>query len=405
MRGLLVLGTIGAVLAAAAWSGIASRLDAETALARVTDEAAVPTLATVVAQAGPREEEIVLPGNVQAEFETTIFARTSGYVKRWSADIGAKVKAGALLAEIDSPEVDQQLVQARAQLVQVQAALTQAQSNTELARVTNGRTTRLVGQGWSSEQQGDSDRLKYEASVAAVAVAKANVEAQQAQISRLEQLTGFERVTAPFDGVVTARQVDVGNLVNAGSGSGPELFRMADTRKLRIYVQVPQSYAALVKPGLGVDLRFPEYPGRTFPATLVRDANAIEPHSRTLLVELEANNANGELLPGGYTEVHFKLKTAGHTVRISANALLFRAEGPRIATADAEGRVSVHEVTIGRDLGTMVEVLTGIEPGDAVILNPPASIVSGARGRLQKDEKVDLRLSARECRAFGKDPH
>ncbi len=388
--GLIFLGGLTFALGAAAW-GIYSRLDAETALARATDEAALPTVATVLAQASPAEEEITLPGTVQAEYETAIYARTSGYVKRWYVDIGARVTAGDLLAEIDAPEVDQQLEQARAQLVQMQASVAQAQSNMELAQVTNTRTTRLVGQGWSSRQQGDQDRLTYAASVAALDVARANLEAQQAQVKRLEQLTGFERVIAPFDGVITARQVDKGNLINAGSSTGAELFRIADMKKLRIYVQVPQSYAAAIRPGLEADLRFPEHPGRTFTANFVRSASAIEPRARTLLVELQVDNAKGELLPGGYTDVHFKLPAAGGRVRISTNALLFRAEGLRIATADADGHVMLHEVTLGRDFGTTVEILTGIGPGDTVILNPPAAITTGGQVRLRKDDKLSGR--------------
>jgi RND family efflux transporter MFP subunit len=385
---LILLGGLVFALGSAAW-GILSRLDAETALARVTDEAALPTVATVVAQAGPAEEEVVLPGTVQAEYDTSIFARTSGYVKRWYVDIGARVRTGDLLAEIASPEVDQQLDQARALLIQDQASLAQSQANEELAKVTTGRSSELVRQGWTIQQQGDQDRLTYAGSIAAVAAASANMEAQQAEVSRLEQLTGFERVVAPFDGVITSRQVDIGNLINAGSGTGPELFRVADTSKLRIYVQVPQSYAASIKPGLDVDLRFPEYPGRTFPASLVRSADAIEPHARTLLVELEADNAKGELLPGSYTEVHFKLPIADRGVRVSANALLFRAEGPQIATAGPDGHVVLHAVRLGRDFGTAIEVLTGIAPGDAVVLNPPASIATGGQVRLHKDDKLE----------------
>jgi RND family efflux transporter MFP subunit len=301
------------------------------------------------------------------------------------------VRAGDLLAEIDSPEVDQQLAQARSQLVQLQAALAQSQASEELAKVTTGRSAVLVRQGWTTEQQGDQDRLTYAGSVAASAVARANIEAQQAQVRRLEQLTDFERVVSPFDGVITSRHVDIGNLINAGSGTGLELFRVADTSKLRIYVQVPQSYAASIKPGLDVDLRFPEYPGRTFPASLVRSANAIEPHARTLLVELEADNAKGELLPGGYTDVQFKLPIADRGVRVSANALLFRAEGPQIAIAGPDGHVVLHEVTLGRDFGTAIEVLTGIAPGDAVVLNPPASLATGGQVRLRKDDKLASR--------------
>jgi RND family efflux transporter MFP subunit len=388
--GLILLSCLVLALGAAAW-GILSRLDAEAALVRVTDEAALPIVATVVAQAGPAEEEVVLPGTVQAEYDTTIYARTSGYVKRWYVDIGARVRAGDLLAEIDSPEVDQQLAQARAQLVQMQAALAQSQASEELAKVTTGRSTLLVRQGWTSQQQGDQDRLTHAGSVAAVAVARANMDAQEAQVRRLEQLTGFERVVAPFDGVITSRQVDIGNLINAGSGAGPELFRVADTSKLRIYVQVPQSYAASIKPGLEVDLRFPEYPGRTFPASFVRSANAIEPRARTLLVELDADNAKGELLSGGYTDVHFKLPIADRGVRVSANALLFRAEGLQIATAGPDGHVVLHAVTLGRDFGTAVEVLTGIAPGDAVVLNPPASLATGGQVLLHKDDKLASR--------------
>jgi RND family efflux transporter MFP subunit len=390
LSALILLTGLVLPLGAAAW-GIRSRLDAETALARATDEAALPTVATVVAQAGPAEEQITLPGTTQAEYDTPIYARTSGYVKRWYVDIGARVRAGDLLAEIDSPEVDQQLAQARSQLVQLQAALAQSQASEELAKVTTGRSAVLVRQGWTTQQQGDQDRLTYAGSVAAVAVARANIEAQQAQVKRLEQLTGFERVVSPFDGVITSRQVDIGNLINAGSGTGLELFRVADTNKLRIYVQVPQSYAASIKPGLDVDLRFPEYPGRAFPASLVRSANALEPRARTLLVELEVNNAKGELLPGGYTDVHFKLPIADRSVRVSANAVLFRAEGPQIAIAGPDGQVVLHEVTLGRDFGTAIEVLTGIAPGDAVVLNPPASLETGGQVRLRKDDKLASR--------------
>jgi RND family efflux transporter MFP subunit len=390
LSALILLTGLVLPLGAAAW-GIRSRLDAETALARATDEAALPTVATVVAQAGPAEEQITLPGTTQAEYDTPIYARTSGYVKRWYVDIGARVRAGDLLAEIDSPEVDQQLAQARSQLVQLQAALAQSQASEELAKVTTGRSAVLVRQGWTTQQQGDQDRLTYAGSVAAVAVARANIEAQQAQVKRLEQLTGFERVLSPFDGVITSRQVDIGNLINAGSGTGLELFRVADTNKLRIYVQVPQSYAASIKPGLDVDLRFPEYPGRAFPASLVRSANALEPRARTLLVELEVNNAKGELLPGGYTDVHFKLPIADRSVRVSANAVLFRAEGPQIAIAGPDGQVVLHEVTLGRDFGTAIEVLTGIAPGDAVVLNPPASLETGGQVRLRKDDKLASR--------------
>ena len=387
-RMLLLCGAALAVGVAA--SGIESRQHAEANLAQATDAEAIPTVAVAIAAAGPTEEEIVLPGTVQAECDTPIYARTSGYVKRWYTDIGTPVKMGDLLAEIDSPEVDQQLQQARAQLVQLQAALVQAQADMELARVTDQRQSQLTTEGWTSQQGGDQARLRYAASIAAVAVARGNVEAQQANVARLEQLVGFERVIAPYDGIVTARETDVGDLINAGSGNGPELFHVADTRKLRIYVQVPQTYAPRIKPGVAVDLRFPEYPGRAFAARLVRSANALDPTARTLLVELEADNAKGEIFPGAYADVHFRLPASTRVARVAANTLLFRAEGPRIATVGPDRRVVLHEITLGRDFGTTIEVPTGLAPGEEVILNPPASLETGTLVRTRKDAKVPL---------------
>ena len=387
-RTLLVFVAALAV-GAAAW-GIWSRRDAEAGLTEITDAAAIPTVAVAIAAAGPAEEAIVLPGTVRAEYDTPIYARTSGYVKRWYRDIGAPVKAGDLLAEIESPEVDQQLRQARAQLVRLQAALLQAQANMELARVTDQRQSQLANEGWTSQQGGDRARLSYAASIAAVAVARADVEAQQASVGRLEQLVGFERVVAPYDGIVTARETDVGDLINAGSGNGPELFHVSETRKLRIYVQVPQSYAPRIRPGVAVDLQFPEYPGRDFAAQLVRTASALDPTARTLLVELEADNERGEIFPGGYTDVHFRLPAAARGVRVAANTLLFRAEGPRIATVGPDHRTVLHEITLGRDFGTTIEVPTGLAPGEEVILNPPASLETGMLVRTRKDDKVQV---------------
>ncbi len=373
-RALLLCGAALAA-GAAAW-GIWSRQHAEAALEQATDAAAVPTVAVTVAAAGPAEEEIVLPGTVQAEYDTPIYARTSGYVKRWYTDIGAPVKAGDLLAEIDSPEVDRQLRQAKADLQT-------AEANNRVAQATARRVHLLLPTQSVSAQQDDQASSDAAAKAALVASNQANVE-------RLEQLVGFERVVAPYDGIVTARETDVGSLINAGSGSGPELFRVADTRKLRIYVQVPQSYAPRIKPGVATDLRFPEYPGRAFSARLVRSANALDPKARTLLVELEADNANGELFPGGYTDVHFKLPATDRGVRVAANTLLFRAEGPRIATVSADGHAELHAITLGRDFGTTIEVPTGLAPGDAVILNPPASLETGALVHVRKDDKAPL---------------
>ena len=372
LQGRKLLPLCGAVLVigAVAW-GIWSRNSAEAALVKVTDDEALPTVSVITAAAGPADEALVLPGTVQAEYETPIYARTSGYVKRWYIDIGTRVKAGTLLAEIDSPEVDQQLRQATADLAT-------AKANDLIAQQTAKRVHALLPTQSVSAEQDDQATSDAAAKAALVAAAQANVE-------RLTQLVGFERVVAPYDGVVTARETDVGNLINAGSGSGPELFRVADTSKLRIYVQVPQSYAALVKPGVTATLQFPEYPGRNFPANFTRSADAINPGARTLLVELEADNANGELFPGGYTDVHFKVPVAQRGVTIPANALLFRAEGVRVASVASNGLVTLHTVTQGRDFGPTVEITTGLAPGEKIILNPPASLAEGERVRVQND--------------------
>ncbi len=374
MKNTRMILLCGAAIAAGTASfGIWSRHSADAAVARVTEDAALPVVAAVVAQPGPAEEEVILPGTVQAAIDTPIYARTSGYIKRWYTDIGAHVKAGDLLAEIDTPELNQQLRQARADLQT-------AEANNRVAQATAKRVRALLPtQSVSAEQD---DQASNDASAKAALVAS-----NEANVKRLEELVAFERVVAPYDGIVTARETDVGNLINAGSGAGAELFRVADTRKLRIYVQVPQSYATRVKPGVGVALSFPEFPGRSFEAKLVRTADAIEPRARTLLAELEADNAKGELLSGGYVDVRFTLPVSTRGVRVSPNALLFRAEGPRIASVDAEGRTTLHEVTLGRDFGTSVEVLTGVTPGEKVILNPPASLQSGALVKVKADEK------------------
>jgi RND family efflux transporter MFP subunit len=347
------LGLLGGVglLTILAGFGIWSREHAEGALAAATKSDAVPLVAVATPSAEPPVDEVVLPGTVKAEFDTPIYARTNGYVKRWYVDIGAHVTAGQLLAEIDAPEVDQALRQA-------EADLGTAEANNQAAQATAQRVRALLPTDSVSKEQGDIASSDAAAKASAVA-------SNQANVARLKQLVGFERVTAPYAGVVTARETDNGNLINAGSGSGPELFRVADTHLLRIYVQVPQSYAARVRPGVEVSLQFPEYPGSI--------ASAV----RTLLVELEADNAKGELFPGGYVEVHFALPVAQQGLTLSGNTLLFRQEGLRVAAVGPDGRVVLKPIRLGRDFGTKVEVATGIGPNDRVILNPPASIETG----------------------------
>jgi RND family efflux transporter MFP subunit len=356
------------VLVLVVGSGIVSRVRARDALQKETDDQAIPTVTVIPAKASPAVEELVLPGNVQANFDTAVYARTSGYLKRWYTDIGTPVKAGQVLADIDTPEIDDQLRQA-------EADLGTALANNALAQSTARRWKALLTTDSVSKQETEEKIGDAEAKAAMVASARANVQ-------RLQQLETFKHVVAPFDGVVTARETDIGALINAGSGVGPELFRVADKTRLRIYIQVPETYAAMTSPGLVVQLAFAEHPGRTFAARMVRTAQALDPTARTLLVELEADNASGELLPGGFTEVHVKMPAANPSIRVPASALLFRAEGLRIATLEGDGHAILHPVTLGRDFGTEVEVLTGIEPGQSVILNPPDSLVSDEPVRL-----------------------
>ncbi len=361
-----------AVLIALALGGIWSRHEAEAAVTKSTEDASLLTVSVAPVTPTPADEDIVLPGTVQAKFDTPIYARTSGYIKHWYVDIGSQVKAGDLLADIDSPEVDRQLRQAEADLLT-------AKANDRIAEATARRVHALLPTESVSQQ--DEDQAASDAAAKAALVAS-----NEANVDRLKQLVSFERVVAPYDGVVTSRKTDIGALIDAGSGNGPELFRVADLRKLRIYVQVPQSYAARIQPGVPVNLQFPEQPGRVFDAQLIRTANAIEPVSRTLLVELETDNAKGELFPGGYTDVHFKLPNTGHAVKIAANALLIQSDGPRVATATKDGHVVLHAVTLGRDFGTEVEITNGIQTGDAVILNPPASLASGSTVHVHKSD-------------------
>jgi RND family efflux transporter MFP subunit len=354
---------VGAMIAAGGW-GLATRSAAEGNLKARSAELAVTNVVLVKSSSGPRGEDVVLPGTVQAFVDAPIFARTSGYVKAWYTDIGAKVTKGQLLAEIDTPEVDEQLRQA-------QADLATAEANDKLAATTAKRWQALVATDSVSKQENDEKAADAAAKSALVAASKANV-------ARLEQLEGFKRVVAPFDGIVTARKTDIGALINAGSGIGPELFHVADTSKLRVYVQVPQTYVPLVKDGMKANLRFAEFPRRDFPANVTTTAQAMDAVARTLLVELEVDNATHELIPGGYTEVHLAVQTESPAARLPINTLLFRAEGLRVAKLDAtSSHALLVPVTLGRDYGTEVEVVSGVDPGESVILNPPDSLKDG----------------------------
>jgi len=351
----------------AAW-GIISRVHARSQLAKETTAEAIPQVTTLKPGRSPASEDLVLPGSVQAFIEAPIYARTSGYLKSWSTDIGAPVKKGQLLAEVDSPEVDQQYSQA-------QADLATAHANSQLAITTNERWQGLLATHSVSQQDADSKAGDAAAKRAAEASAAANV-------ARLRDLESFKRVIAPFDGVVTQRSTDIGALIAAGQNAGAALFRVADTTKLRIYVLVPEPYAAATVPGMEAALYFTEHPGKSFPATVVRTANALDPALRTLQVELQVDNANSELFPGAYAEVHFKVPGSSQSLRVPANTLLFRAAGLQVATVDAENHVHLKSIVPGRDFGKSIEVLSGIGADDNVVVNPPDSLIEDAPVRI-----------------------
>jgi len=367
LRGWILLLVL---LAIAGW-GIITRLEAASALRHETQEDAVPTVAVMKASHGAATEGIVLPGTVQAWHEAPIYARTSGYIKSWNTDIGAPVKAGDILAEIETPEVD-------AQTHQAEADLATAEANNQLAQTTAKRWAILLKTNSVSKQEADEKLSDAAAKEAAVASAKASLD-------RLKQLEDFKRVIAPFDGIITARNTDVGALINAGSsGTGLELFHIAETDKLRVYVQVPEYDAPFIKPDLTAEVNFAEHPQQSYTATLVHSADAIDPSSRTLLIQLEVDNSKGELLPGSYAEVHIKLPSDATTVHLPVNTLLFRGDGTKVATIDSDGKALLKSITIGRDYGKEVEVTSGVAADDTIIVNPPDSLITGQPVRIAK---------------------
>jgi len=361
---------IAAITAAGLVIGaILPRIQARANLRRETNEMAVPTVAVVKPKRTAPASELVLPANVQAFVDSPIYARTNGYLRRWYADIGAHVKAGQLLAEIETPEVDQQLMQARADLGT-------AQANLRLSQITAERYTGLPKTDSVSKQEADNAEGDY-------AAKKAALESAQANVKRLEELQSFEKIYAPFDGIITARNTDIGALIDSGSSGGTrtELFHIAQPGKLRVYVNVPEAYSQSAKPGLKAALTVPEYPGQRFEGTLVRNADAIDQSTRTLLVEIDVNNPTGRLLSGAYAEVHFHLPTASGSFILPVNALLFRSEGLRVATVN-KGHAELKPITIGHDFGSEVEVVAGLDGTESIVVNPPDSLVSGEAVRV-----------------------
>ncbi len=369
-RGLWFFSVAGIAAVLVAGLGIASRVHDRSKLKDETLASAAPIVTVVQPQAGAPQRELVLPGNVEAFTDAPIYARTSGYLKAWYADIGTSVKKGQRLADIDSPEVDQQLQQARAQE-------NTAKANEELARLTAEREEKLVATNAVSRQE-------YDNAVSALAARRAETASAGANVARLMQLVAFEKIDAPFDGTITARNTDIGQLVDAGStaGAGHELFRIAATGKLRIYIAVPESEAGSARPGAPVDLTVAEHPGKRYRGVVARTADAIDPVTRTLRVEVDLENARGEILPGAYAQIHLQRQDGGAAILVPASALLFRAEGPRIATVDASNKVTLAPVTLGRDYGTQVEVIAGLKPTDRIIDSPPDAILEGQTVRI-----------------------
>jgi len=370
-----ILGILFVIaLLAAIFYGLHVRSSHEKELTQATDEAAVPTVNVIRPKAGSAAQELVLPGNVQAFTETPIYSRTNGYLKKWYFDIGSHVRKGQLLAEIETPEVDQQLQQSRAELERIQA-------NMELAGVTSNRWQSLLAKHAVSQQEADQARSNYIAAQAAVDASKANVR-------RLEQLQSYEKITAPFDGIITARNTDIGDLITAGSGAtNPrELFHLAATGKLRVYVAVPEVYADAIHNGDKADLAQDANPSVKIPGRIVRNASAIDHTTRTLNVEVDVDNRDNALLPGAYVFVHFHVPGAVNTVTIPSNALLFRSEGLR-ASVVRNDRVQLVPVTIGHDYGGTVEVTSGLNPSDEIILDPSDSITNGMPVRVNQGTK------------------
>ena len=379
MAGVAVVLLILVVFAAV---GILRRIHAGDVLAARTNSMAAPTVSVATAKAGAPVETLILPGNVTAFTDSPIYARTDGYLDHWYFDIGARVKKGALLAVISTPELDRQVSQAESDLATAEATANNARIQAE-------RYSGLVKSNAVSQQ--DTDTFVNQAAATAAAVKSA-----QANLQRLREMQSFEKVYAPFDGVVTAREVDTGQLISSGSGqgAGTELFHMQALQTLRVYTNVPQLFSQTMKRGMKVGLTFPEYPGKTFEGTLVRTADAIDPVSRTLLVEVDVDNRSGTLMPGSLAQVHFRTPSAGPAYIVPASALIFRREGIQLSIVTSSGAGTVAHlipVTIGEDDGATVQIVSGLTPNDKVIQDPPDSLID--------NEKVTVESS--QSSAFG----
>ncbi len=384
-KAALYLGVVAIIAAVVAVNGVVTRLRSEANLKDWTRERAIPTVMVVNPEHSTAEQSLVLPGDVRAWYAAPLHARVSGYVKMWYKDIGAKVKTGDVLADIDTPDLDQQLDQAKGELEK-------AKADAALAEITANRWEALQKSNAVSQQVTDEKAGDYQARLAEVSAAKAN-------LGHLSAMEGFKHIVAPFDGVVTARNIDVGALVHDGTqANSTELFEVADTHELRIYVDVPQSYAADIHPGMVADLNVSQYPGRTFQATVATSSNAIDQRSRTLQVELHRDNKDGILQPGSFAEVHFNLPPDANSLELPASALIFRGSKVEVAVIGPDNHVTLKPIEVGRDLGTTIEIRSGLKSSDRVVRNPSDSIGDGDLVRIagQTGQKEDAsEVSAR----------
>jgi len=355
---------IPAPLLIGAFFTVKARETSSQKLASATQALANETVSVLHASRGEPVSSITLPGMTQAYSETPVYARVNGYVRTWYADIGTHVWKGDLLAEIDAPDVDQQLSQARAMLNQTEA-------NLELAKITAARYQDLIQTKSVSQQEVDQNNQN-------LAAQRANAEAATANVGRLEQMQGFEKVYAPFDGVITERKTDFGDLINAGNdGTGRELFRVSQISTIRVFVHVPEEYSEQIADGASTSMDLTELPGKKFSGRVTRTSNAIDPASRTLLVEVDVPNPSGKLLPGAYANIHFKVPRGVVPLVLPNSSILFQAAGPQVAIVDAGNRIELRKITLGRDFGDTVEILSGVSPTDAVVANPPDSLTGG----------------------------
>jgi RND family efflux transporter MFP subunit len=349
----------------------------------------VPSVRVAPVRASAPTISVTWPGTTEAFAQANIYARASGYISKRNVDIGSKVKAGDLLVEITAPEVEHQIAQAEGTLAQLQAALLQAKANRDLAQVTWDRDAPLVKEGWVTKQQGDTDRLNLEARDAAVAVAQANVVAQQAQLKVLNQQKDYQSVVAPFEGVITARNVDIGSLVQADAASGTFLFTLMRSDELRIQLYVPQDEALGVTPGVEAIVRVPEIPGRDFPGTVTRIADALQPGTRTLLTEIDVPNPDRVLSPGLYCNVELKIPRKTPSLIVPSDAVIFNSAGLTVAVVE-NGVARFHKITVARDFGTTVEVTLGVKEGDQVILNPAVDLTDGQKVQIKPGPPAQL---------------